>query len=81
MLAARLSGGPKPAGGGGPLPDPAQAQWPECVTTCATPIFPGCGCLMCLPTPTFHQENKVSCSSLCPWLVARHEAGTQNAVE
>lgn len=36
----------------------------------------------CVSTgPTFRQESNVSCLSLCPQLVAEHEAGTQNAVE
>lgn len=81
LLAAWLSGGPKPAGEwGGALPDPAHAH---AARMCHSPVPPTSSLAVDVrlsPQPHL-PPGKQWVLFLCPRLVAGREAGTQSAVE
>lgn len=75
LLAAWLSGGPKPAGEwGGRFLTPPTPTPPECVTRLCRPRLPWLWMFACLHSPTFRQVSNGSCSCvLGSWPGAKQE--------
>lgn len=83
LLAAWLSGGPKPAGEwgeGGRFLTPPTPTRPACVTRLCRPRLPWLWMFPVSPQPHL-PPGKQWVLFLCPRLVAGREAGTQSAVE